>query len=148
MSSWLKDDVLGEDTLELILENITRWEGLFLALQRLLKLKDKLKGNKTLQQYFSDVKSKVIVAEDILLKSFFERLEGHYRLLKVFHDVSVLSQNEKQCSIAWIPSWIMVHGYGKSRRHVEHLGRPLERSSSKQWTCALFRSICLQHHLR
>ncbi len=46
------------------------------------------------------------MAEDILLKSFFERLEGHYRLLKAFHDVSVLSQYEKQCSIAWIPSWI------------------------------------------
>ncbi len=52
MSSWLKDDVLGEDTLELILENITHWEGLFLAVQRFLKLKDKLKGNKTLLQYF------------------------------------------------------------------------------------------------
>jgi hypothetical protein len=106
MSSWLKDDVLGEDTLELILENITRWEGLFLAVQRFLKLKEKLKGNKRLLQYFSDVKTKLVVVEDVLLKSFFERLEGHYRLLKAFHEVSVLSQYEKQCSIAWVPSWI------------------------------------------
>lgn len=110
MTAWMAKEVLGEkdeaNSLTLILENVTRWEAKYLALQRFLRLKDKLKECKNLRKYFKDVDKRSDVADDILSKSFFKRLESHLELLKVFHEISVLSQYENQCSIAWIPSWI------------------------------------------
>jgi hypothetical protein len=108
MNEWMRKEVLGSDdeTLDFVLENSTRWEGRFLALQRFLRLKDKLKSCKILRDYFQVVQHKATVADDILSKSFFYRLEKHLDLLKVFHEISVLSQYENQSSIAWIPSWI------------------------------------------
>ncbi len=107
-NNFMKKQVLGddEDTLELILENATRWEGRYLALERFVRLKSQLKHSESLRKYFELVEHKRDLAADLLEKSFFQRLEGHCELLKVFHEVSVLSQYEKQCSIAWIALWI------------------------------------------
>lgn len=107
-NKWIRKQVLGDDdeTLQLILENTTRWEGRYVALERFLRLKAQLKKNEMLKQYYHDVSRRKDLADDVLESSFFKRLESHCKLLKVFHEVSVQSQYEKQCSIAWIPLWI------------------------------------------
>ncbi len=107
-NKWIRKQVLGDDddTLQLILENTTRWEGRYVALERFLRLKAQLKKNEMLKKYYSDVARRKDLADDVLESSFFKRLESHCKLLKIFHEVSVQSQYEQQCSIAWIPLWI------------------------------------------
>jgi hypothetical protein len=108
MTKWLDSALKGEeeDMLTLILECVTRWEAKFLSLKRFISLKDRLVKCRLLTEYYKQVEIKSEIAADVFSNVFFRRLEGHMNVLKVFHDVSVLSQAENQCSIAWIPSWI------------------------------------------
>jgi hypothetical protein len=107
-TAWLRKELQGEDeaVLEMIIECVTRWEGKWAAIERLLKLKVQLKRCKVLKEYFQKVGVKKEVADDVLEESFFARLSSYKDLLDVFHEISVLSQSERKCSIAWIPSWI------------------------------------------
>ncbi len=107
-NKWIRKEVLGDDddTLQLILENTTRWEGRFVALERFLRLKAQLKKSVMLKNYYKESSRTKGLADDILESSFFKRLESHSKLLRTFHEVSVQSQYEQQCSIAWIPLWI------------------------------------------
>jgi hypothetical protein len=106
-TSWLHEELHGSDenALELIIENVTRWEGKWAAIERFLSMKNHLRKCVALKDYFAKVNTKV-VADDLFSETFFSRLRGYKDLFDVFHKISKMSQSENQCSIAWVPSWI------------------------------------------
>jgi hypothetical protein len=107
-TQWLQSELHGEedDVLVLIVENLTRWEGKFRALERFLKLQTALVNCQVLREYVETVDMKNVIATDELTKPFFKRLVSHKECLEVFHVVSKASQAENVCSISSVPNWL------------------------------------------
>ena len=87
------------DDLELIAANLTRWEGRFLALQRVLLLR------KALQHMLSEgwlaqsiLSGGSAFPGDFLTDSYFERLEAYRPVLHILHTVK-RNRNQSQLSL-------------------------------------------------
>ncbi len=90
----------------LIVENVTRWEGKYRAIERFLKLQQPLSKSKELKAYFAAPDQRKDVVKDLFETSFFRRLGKHKTLLEVFHSVSKTSQSESTPSLCWVVAWI------------------------------------------
>jgi hAT family C-terminal dimerisation region len=102
--------VNGGAALQLKEENVTRWEGKFLTLERFVLLKNSLKSlckhdSSTLTASLE--KYTTYTAQDTLLsKEFWRKLKEMLDVLKVLHVVSKQAQAEGTVTISCIPYWI------------------------------------------
>jgi hypothetical protein len=102
---WVQEDE-GDDPLQLIASNATRWEGRFSALSRFLKLKD------SLLKLFDEGKlvgilESITSPRDVMREAFFQRLETYLPFLKSAHEISVTAQGQSYVTCSSIPLWVM-----------------------------------------
>lgn len=106
VTGWLEEHVLADEKLCLIVENVTRWEGKYRAVERFITLEAALKKSKELKQYFSAKDQKKEIVQDAFTSAFFARLSSYKTILGIFHKVSKKSQADNVPTLPWVAHWI------------------------------------------
>lgn len=95
----------GDDALQFIAANITRWEGRYLSLERFLKLKDFLVETHK-KECFAQYLDFETFPEDFLCDEYFVRLNGYLKILKIAHEISVCAQGQTYPTSSSVCMWV------------------------------------------
>ncbi len=106
LTAWAQVQVEKEDYLCFILENVTRWSGKYLSLERFLELEKALVASHDLKGWFAaKFDDKANMPADLLKPSFFRRLQSYKDVLIKIQEVTVECQAEC-ASVALVPHLI------------------------------------------
>jgi hypothetical protein len=103
---WVRSEIENEDYLTTISDNVTRWDGKYLSLERFLQLKEAFQNSSKLIEYFNNrFDGKVRMPADLFSAAFYRRLAAYKEILLTFHAITRECQGEG-ITAAVIPHFI------------------------------------------
>ncbi len=103
---WVRAEMENEDYLTTISDNVTRWDGKYLSLQRFLELKQAFQDSSKLIGYFNGrFEGKAKMPSDLFSSAFYRRLAACKEILFAFHTITLECQGEGVTAAA-IPHFI------------------------------------------